>query len=135
MASEPAAGVIRTTSNHSVDETAARLVAAIEKRGVNVMARIDHSANAAGVDLELGPTQLVIFGNPAAGTQLMQASRSAGIDLPMKALIYEQHGVVFLEYNDVRHIAERHAIRADLPVLSKIEGLLATLADEATKAD
>jgi hypothetical protein len=89
------------------------------------------AANAAGAELDLPPTTLVIFGNPAAGTQLMQQSRSAGIDLPMKALIYETSDGVVLEYNDVGYVARRHGVPADLPVLSKIKGLLTAVTAEA----
>lgn len=125
-------GLVRIVSAYSLDETVARLEAALAARDVTVMAKIDHGANAAGVDLELPPTTLILFGNPAAGTQLMRASRSAGIDLPMKALVYEQNGAVMYEYNAIDHIARRHGIAADLPVLAKIEGLLAAVAAEAT---
>ncbi len=125
-------GLVRIISAYSVEETVARLEAALAARGVKVMAKIDHAANAAGADLDLAPTTLVIFGNPAAGTQLMQASRSIGVDLPMKALVYEQDGAVMFEYNAIGYIAGRHGVPADLPVLAKIEGLLAAVAAEAT---
>ena len=125
-------GLVRIASAYSVDETVARLEAALAARNVTIMAKVDHAANAAGADLTLAPTVLVIFGNPAAGTQLMQASRSAGIDLPMKALIYEQGGVVMFEYNTIDYIAGRHGVPTDLPVLAKIEGLLGAVAAEAT---
>ena len=125
-------GLVRIVSAYSVDETVARLEAALADRNVNVMAKIDHAANATGADLTLEPTVLVIFGNPAAGTQLMQAARSAGIDLPMKALIYEENGSVMFEYNAIGYIASRHGVPADLPVLAKIEGLLGAVAAEAT---
>lgn len=125
-------GLVRIVSAYSVDETVTRLEAALAARGVKVMAKIDHGANAAGVDLALPPTTLVLFGNPVAGTQLMVAARSAGIDLPMKALVYEKDGAVMYEYNAIDYIARRHGIADDLPVLSKIEGLLAAVAAEAT---
>lgn len=125
-------GLVRIASAHSVDETVSRLEAALAKRGVNVMAKVDHAANAAGVEQDLAPTTLVIFGNPAAGTQLMNASRSAGIDLPMKALVYEKNGAVYFEYNAISYIAARHHVPADLPVLAKIEILLSAVAAEAT---
>lgn len=127
-------GLVRIVSAYSVDETVARLETALAARGITVMAKIDHAANAAGVDLDLPPTTLVLFGNPAAGTQLMLASRSAAIDLPMKALISEQNGAVMYEYNAVDYIARRHGAAADLPVIVKIEGLLAAVAAEATRA-
>ncbi len=125
-------GLVRIASAYSVDETVARLEAALAARDVRVMAKVDHAANAADAGLDLAPTVLLIFGNPAAGTQLMQAARSAGVDLPMKALVSEQDGVVMLEYNAVSYIAQRHGIDADLPVLAKIETLLGAVAAEAT---
>lgn len=125
-------GIIRIQSLYSVEETVTRLEQALAKRGIKVMAKVDHAANAADAGLDLAPTTLVIFGNPAAGTQLMQASRSIGIDLPMKALIYEHDGTVTLSYNAIGYIASRHIVPEDLGVLAKIESLLATLAQEAT---
>jgi len=125
-------GVVRIVSAYSIDETVTRLEAALAARSVKVMAKVDHAANAAGVEQDLPPTTLVLFGNPAAGTQLMRASRSAGIDLPMKALVYEQNGAVMYEYNAIDYIARRHGIAGDMPVLAKIEGLLAAVAAEAT---
>lgn len=125
-------GLVRIASAYSVDETVARFEAALAARDVKVMAKVDHAANAAGADLDLPPTVLVIFGNPVAGTQLMTTARSAGVDLPMKALISEQNGVVMLEYNAVAYIARRHGIDPDLPVLAKIEALLGAVAAEAT---
>lgn len=128
-------GIIQLASAYSVAETVSRLEAALGERNVKVMAKVDHAANAAGVDIALPATTLVLFGNPAAGTQLMQASRSAAIDLPMKALVYETDAGVFLEYNDIAYIAERHGISANLPVLAKISGLLNAVATEATSAN
>ncbi len=125
-------GLVRIVSAYSVEETAARLEAALTERGVKVMAKIDHAANADGAGLDLAPTTLILFGNPAAGTQLMKSSRSAGIDLPMKALIYEDAGAVMFEYNAIGYVARRHGVPADLPVLAKIEGLLTAVAADAT---
>ncbi|MEZ5920212.1 MAG: DUF302 domain-containing protein [Parvularculaceae bacterium] len=128
-------GLVAVSSNYGVDETVSRLEAALAKRGVKVMAKIDHAANAAGAGLQLPPTMLVIFGNPAAGTQLMLAERTAGIDLPMKALVYEEGGETKLVYNDPGYIARRHGISADAPVLSKMSALLAAVAAEATAGE
>ena len=125
-------GLVRMASAYSVDETVSRLEAALASREIKVMAKVDHAANADGAGLSLAPTTLVLFGNPAAGTQLMQAARSAGIDLPMKALVYEDDGVVLLEFNAISYIARRHGIASDLPVLAKMEGLLGAVGAEAT---
>lgn len=125
-------GLVRIVSAYPLDETVARLEAALAARGIKVMAKIDHGANAAGVDLALPPTTLILFGNPAAGTQLMSSARTAGIDLPMKALVYEKDGAVIYAYNAIDYVADRHSIPGDLPVLAKIESFLAAVAAEAT---
>lgn len=144
MAADPSAdgstpvaenGVILLESAYSVEETVTRLEAALAQRGVKVMAKVDHAANASGAGFDLPATTLVIFGNPAAGTQLMLAAPGAGLDLPMKALVREHNGAVTLSYNAIHYIASRHGVPGDMPVLSKIEGLLAAVAKEATGAN
>lgn len=127
-----ASGLIRHESAYTVDETVDRLEAALARRNIKVMAKVDHAKNAEGAGLELPATTLVIFGNPKAGTQLMLASRTSAIDLPMKALIYERGDNVYFEYNDIAYIAARHGIRDDMPVFAKIEALLSAIAIEAT---
>lgn len=81
-------GWSRVESEFPVPETEKRLVNALEEAGMTVMARVDHAANAETVDMSLRPTRLVVFGNPTAGTPLMQCSRTTAIDLPQKALIW-----------------------------------------------
>ena len=128
-------GLIAVSSNYSVDETVSRLEAALARRNIKVMATVDHAANAKGAGLQLPPTRLVIFGNPAAGTQLMLAQRSSAIDLPMKALIYEEGGATTLVYNDPAYIARRHGVSTDAPVLAKMSALLAAVAAEASAGE
>jgi uncharacterized protein (DUF302 family) len=128
----PAPGFVSVRSAHSVSETVARLEAALAARDIKVMAKVDHGANAKGVGVDLPPTMLLIFGNPHAGTQLMGASRTAGIDLPLKALVYEENGAVVLAHSNIGDIAARHGIDAGLPALAKIDALLAAAAAEAT---
>jgi uncharacterized protein (DUF302 family) len=132
VAADAASGFATRPSAYSVEETIDRLEAALAARNIPVMAKIDHAANAKAAGLDLAPTTLVIFGNPAAGTQLMLAVRSAGIDLPLKALIYEEGGAVTFAYLDIDAVAARHGISADLPVLTKMKDLLAAVASEAT---
>ncbi|HUO19030.1 MAG TPA: DUF302 domain-containing protein [Steroidobacteraceae bacterium] len=109
------AGVVRIASAHSVPQTAARLEALLQERGVLIFARIDFSADAARAGLELRPEQLLIFGNPRAGTPLMQAEAVAGLDLPLKALIYEDGaGTAWIAWNDPAYIVGRHALPAAL---------------------
>ena len=92
-----------------------RLEAEIRAKGMTVFARIDHAAGAVAVGLPLRPTELIIFGNAKAGTPLMQADQAVGIDLPLKALVYEDAaGKVWLAANDPRWIARRHGLGATL---------------------
>jgi uncharacterized protein (DUF302 family) len=100
-------------SAFSVPETIDRLIAAITPLGMNVFARIDHAAGAAKVGMPLRPTQLLLFGNPKGGTPLMQDRQTAGIDLPLKALAWEDaEGKVWLTYNEAAWIAQRHGLGA-----------------------
>src|SRR5262249_20682577 len=88
-----------------------RLEAALKQKGIQVFARVDHAAGAKEVGIELRPTLLLIFGNPKAGTPLMQSNQTVGIDLPLKALIWEDaDGKVWLTYNRPDYVAERHGI-------------------------
>ncbi|TIX42805.1 MAG: DUF302 domain-containing protein [Mesorhizobium sp.] len=90
-------------------ETIDRLVETVERAGLLVFARIDHAAGARSVETSLRPTQLLIFGNPKGGTPLMQDRQLAGIDLPVKALAWEdEQGKVWLSYNDAHWMADRH---------------------------
>ncbi len=94
-------------------ETLDRLIAAITPLGMNVFARIDHAEGAAKVEMPLRPTQLLLFGNPKGGTPLMQDKQTAGIDLPLKALAWEDpDGKVWLTYNEAAWIAQRHGLGA-----------------------
>jgi uncharacterized protein (DUF302 family) len=108
-------GVARIASAHSVPETAARLESLLKEHGVLIFARIDFSGDAARAGLELRPEQMLIFGNPKAGTPLMQAEALAGLDLPVKALIFEDAaGKAWIAWNDPQYIVHRHALPATL---------------------
>ena len=107
-------GMVTVASGWSVDETIDRLTAAVTGAGLLVFARVDHAGNAAGAGMELRPTQLLIFGNPRGGTPLMLDRQTAGIDLPVKALAWQDEaGQVWLTYNCAAWIAERHGLGAD----------------------
>ncbi len=132
MASE---GLVTVASTFDSDETIKRFHAALTAAGLTVFARVDHAAGAAKVGLPLRPTTLVLFGNPAAGTPLMQAAQTSGIDLPLKALVWQDEaGAVHLTYNDPAWIASRHALGADLaPAVTALATGLAALARHATE--
>ena len=106
-------GMVTVASGWSVGETIDRLQAVVTEAGLDVFARIDHAANAAGAGMELRPTELLIFGNPQGGTPLMQDRQTSGIDLPVKALAWEDaDGKVWLTYNDATWLADRHGLGA-----------------------
>ncbi len=126
-------GMVTKKSPHSVQETVKRLKDAIgDVKPVSVMAEVDHQKNAEKVDMKLRPTYLVLFGNPKLGTQLFTSNQSAGIDLPMKALVWEDaDGQVWIGYNDPEWIAERHDIDDRDEVVKKMQGALDKLTDKA----
>jgi uncharacterized protein (DUF302 family) len=108
-------GVIDIPSPYSVPETLARLQTLLKEKGVTVFALIDHSGEAAKAGLEMRPTQLLIFGSPKAGTPLMVATPSIAIDLPLKALAWQDaQGKVWLSYNAPEYLQQRHGLPADL---------------------
>lgn len=124
-------GLIKVKSNYSVSETADRLESTLQAKGMRVFARVPHSDGAARVGLELKPTLLMLFGNPKAGTPLMQQQRTVAIDLPQKMLVWEDDaGQVWLAYNDPAYLKARHSL-PDSPVLGKITGALASFAKAA----
>jgi uncharacterized protein (DUF302 family) len=127
-------GLITLTSKNDFATTLERLDGILAQKGVTVFARVDHAAGAASVNLPLGPTTLLIFGNPAAGTPLMQAAQTAGIDLPLKALIWQDaDGSVKLSYNDPAWIAARHALGDKAAAAVKaMSSVLAAFAQYAT---
>jgi len=128
-------GLVSVQSRASARETLDRLLAAPATRNLTVFARIDHAAGAASVGLPLRPTEVVIFGNPKGGTALMQEQQSAGIDLPLKALVSEDAaGRAWLTYNDPAWIAQRHGLAAaSAPAVQATGALLSAIAQEATR--
>ena len=107
----PYPGVVRIASRHSVAETVARLEGLLEERAILVFARIDFSGDAARAGLTMRPEQLLLFGNPKAGTPLMVVEPTAGLDLPLKALVWEDaDGKTWIAYNDPAYIVQRHGL-------------------------
>ena len=126
-------GLISVKSAHDVKTTADRLESALKQKGMNVFIRIDHAQGAQNVGKELRPTELVIFGNPKVGTPLMQCRQSVAIDLPQKALIWQdQNGHVWLSYNDPDYLVQRHGITGCDEVVKKVKGALRNFAKAAT---
>ena len=127
-------GLTTLPSIHSAKETMNRLEADAKAKGLTVFARIDHAAGAKEAGMPLRPTELLIFGNAKGGTPLMQALQTTGIDLPLKALVYEDAaGKVWLSYNEPAWIAARHGNAASVSeVTGRLAAVLAALAKAAT---
>ncbi len=129
-----AEGLFSLPSKHSVKITADRLASLLESKGMTVFARIDHAEGARKADIELRPTTLVIFGNPKVGSPLMQCSQTTAIDLPQKALIWQdEKGSVWLSYNEPSYLKARHQIAGCDKVLEKVSGALNGFALGATR--
>jgi uncharacterized protein (DUF302 family) len=108
-------GVIRIRSPHSVAVTIDRLQGLLKQRGILIFAHIDFSGDAAKAGLQMRAEQMLIFGNPKAGTPLMVAAPTAGLDLPLKALVWEEaDGSTWIAYNDPEYIVRRHGLAAGL---------------------
>jgi len=131
-----AAGLITIASSRGPKETVNRLEAAVKAKGMTVFARIDHAAGAAEVGMSLRPTQLLIFGNARGGTPLMQAMQTIGIDLPLKALVWQDAaGTTWLSYNDPRWLAQRHGTGHDIEAtVNAMAAALDAVARAATAA-
>ena len=124
--------MIAITSPHGVDETVDRLIAALERRSITVFARIDHAGAAREVGLQLADEELVIFGDPRAGTLLMQTDPGVGLELPLKVLVWDADGVTTIGYRPPTELAEAHAIANRAEVLERMQALLETIVGEAT---
>lgn len=131
---QPMEGIVTKTSQNSFDDTYAKLIAAISgNENLRLIKELDHSANAASVNLELLPTKLVIFGNPNLGTPLMQSAQTIGLDLPQKMLVYQDSdGNVNVAYNNPSFLAIRHKINGNEDILITISNALINLSNAAT---
>jgi uncharacterized protein (DUF302 family) len=124
-------GIVKILSRRSVDETVDKLKTLLQSKGVTLFALIDHSGGAAKAGLKMPPTKLLIFGNPKAGTPLMLASPSAAIDLPLKILVAEDsEGKVWISYNSVDYLKERHGLPQNLSPNIAVVETLATAAGQ-----
>lgn len=127
-------GMISKKSAHSVKKTIDRLEAVLKKKGITIVTRWSHSDRANGVDIALRPTELLLFGNPKLGSHMFTSKQTAGIDLPMKALAWEdEKGQVWLTYNDPAYIANRHGVADRAKIVAKMTGALNKLTGAATK--
>jgi uncharacterized protein (DUF302 family) len=129
-------GLMTIRSSHGPKDTMDRLEAEVRAKGLTVFARIDHAAGAAAVGLSLRPTELLIFGNAKGGTPLMQSIQSIGIDLPLKALVWQDGaGNTWLSYNDPSWLAKRHGLGDEVDAtVTALAAALDALARAATKS-
>jgi uncharacterized protein (DUF302 family) len=133
LSAESSRGLVHLGSSYTVSETIARLARIVSSKGLTVLARIDHSGDAARAGLKMNPTELLIFGSSKAGTPLMLASPTAAIDLPLKALAWsDANGNVRLSYNSPEYLAERHSIPSRL--LPSIAGMRALCEEAVTRS-
>jgi len=125
--------LISKKSAHSVSVTIDKLETVLKKKGITIFARVDHQKGAKGAGKVLRPTVLLIFGNPKLGTPLMQSRQTVGIDLPMKALAWEDaDGHVWLTYNKPSAMADRHHISDKEKIIKKMTGALDKFTNIAT---
>jgi uncharacterized protein (DUF302 family) len=124
-------GIVSLPGRQSVDTTVEKLTAILQSKNVKLFAVVDHSGEARKAGLEMPNTKLLIFGSPAGGTPAMLAAPTLALDLPLKILIREdEKGQVWITYNSVEYLRERHRVPADLAAgLSVIEGLAAAAAE------
>ncbi len=127
-------GLITMRSSYGPNDTMNRLETAVKAKGMTVFARIDHAAGAIEVGLSLRPTELLIFGNAKGGTPLMQSIQTIGIDLPLKALVWQDgSGNTWLSYNDSSWLAKRHRLDQDVePTIGAMAAALDAIARAAT---
>jgi uncharacterized protein (DUF302 family) len=129
-------GLITIRSSFGPEETMKRFEAEVKAKGMTVFAHIDHAAAATAAGLQLRPTDLLIFGAAKGGTPLMQSMQTIGIDLPLKALVWQDEaGVTFLSYNDPAYLTHRHGLGDSAkPVVDGMSGALRAIAAKATTA-
>jgi uncharacterized protein (DUF302 family) len=127
-------GLTTIQSSFGPQDTVRRLGAAVKAKGMTIFARIDHAAGAEEVGLALRPTELLIFGNAKGGTPLMQSDQTMGIDLPLRALVWQDAaGNTWLSYNDPSWLAQRHGLGAEAaPTVRALTAALNALAKAAT---
>ena len=126
--------LISIESHHTAKETADKFVSIIEQKGLTLFARIDHQKNAAGVDLSIRETEVIIFGNPKIGTPLIQCNQLAAIDLPQKVLVWtDSANKVWLTYNNPEYLKERHNLKGCDETVVKISQVLGGLTKVAAQ--
>ena len=120
-------------SPYSVADTVDRLMASLERRGIRVFARIDHAGNARAAGMALPAEEVLIFGDPGAGTRLMQVDPRIGLELPLRLLVWSEDGATRIGYRSPQEVAAEYDLPGPAQVLSTMSDLLARLAEEASE--
>jgi uncharacterized protein (DUF302 family) len=129
MAPTPENGMQHLSSPYSVPETLRRIESLLHEKGLTIFCRVDHSGEAEKVGLKMHPTQLILFGSPKAGTPVMVASPTIAIDLPLKALVWEDAGgKVWVSHNSAEYLQQRHNVPSELVKNISAAGTLLQLA-------
>lgn len=123
--------LVSVSSPDGVEPTAQRLLASIERRGLEVFARIDHGAGARAAGMDIGEELLLVFGDPRVGTLLMETDRTVGYELPLRVLVWETQDGTRLGYRPVRALQDEYGISVRAEILERMDGLLAELLAEA----
>lgn len=126
-------GLVTVESPYTVEETVARLEAVLTEKGLRIFGLVDHAAGATSINAELPPTQVMIFGNPATGTPLMQCAPSMAIDLPLKMLVWDADGQTQMAYNEMSFLQERHEIEGCDEAIGNIAAALDGIVTEVTQ--
>ncbi len=127
-------GVINVQSQHTVEQTANKLEKILLSKGMKIFQRVNHSEGAKTVGININPTELIIFGNPKVGAPLMKCAPTVAIDLPQKAVIWQDaNQKVWISYNDPAYLKQRHNIQGCEKVLAKVSGALSKLTGAAAK--
>ena len=127
--------VVKKESRFGVRETMDRLESVVTTRGLTIFARIDHGQNAANADLHMNPAQLLIFGNPGMGTAIMKADPAAGLDLPLRMLVYQDDdGKVWLSYHDPKGMKESFDV-GRVEAIGKASAAMEDISTVVTEAD
>ena len=127
-AAHAADGLVEFKSPYSAKQTMDRMENVVKERGLRMFVRVDHAAGAASVGRSLRPTEVMVFGSPQGGTPLLECGQTVGIDLPLKALVWEDtSGQVWLGFNDPAYVATRHGVQ-DCPAVAILQNALTGLA-------
>lgn len=128
------ADIIKKASAHSVKETMDKFETLVKSKGLGVFARVDHTKNAMGVEMKMNEAEILIFGNPKAGTVLMKKDPATALDLPLKVAVYKDNdGMVWLSYRNPQDLSTDYDL-AGVPVLDNVETALDKLTTAVTKA-